>query len=209
MLPFAAKGLGRWNPACFVRDRGISSLEPGLLRLLVGGSGDRQGGASFSERRIRAMTSDRHPDHGTEDSPESEPGWLEDSHAGIPSESSAGEGEGEGEAGTEFAKAPSAAPPDPEPSTSFDSSSFRSSAPSTYTAPAHQSAPNMLPGRARRASGLERLVVRVIATGGVVGIGVAIAAILAASKVQGWIIGLVVAIVSVVLSAVLWSSRQL
>jgi hypothetical protein len=67
----------------------------------------------------------------------------------------------------------------------------------------------MLPGRERRRLGLERLVVRVIATGGVIGIGVAIGAILAASKVQGWIIGLVVAIVSVVLSAVLWSSRQL
>ena len=73
----------------------------------------------------------------------------------------------------------------------------------------HTTAPNMLPGRARRASGLERFVVRVVATGGVVGIGVAIAAILAANTVQGWIIGLVVSGVSVVLSAILWSSRQL
>ncbi len=70
-------------------------------------------------------------------------------------------------------------------------------------------APNMLPGRERRRLGAERLIVRVVATGGVVGIGVALAAILAASKVQGWIIGLVVALVSVVLSGVLWSSRQL
>jgi hypothetical protein len=68
---------------------------------------------------------------------------------------------------------------------------------------------NMLPGRERRRLGLERLLVRVIATGGVIGIGVAIAAILASSKVQGWIVGLVVAGVSVVLSAILWSSRQL
>ena len=74
--------------------------------------------------------------------------------------------------------------------------------------PRHR-APNMLPGRAGRASGIERGLVRVIATGGVIGIGVAIAAILAANNVQGWIIGLVVATVSVVLSAVLWSSRQL
>lgn len=68
---------------------------------------------------------------------------------------------------------------------------------------------NMLPGRARRRLGLERVVVRLVATGGIVGIGVALGAILAASKVQGWITGLVVAIVSVVLSAMLWSSRQL
>ncbi len=68
---------------------------------------------------------------------------------------------------------------------------------------------NMLPGRERRRFGLERLLVRIVATGGVIGIGVALGAILAASKVQGWIIGLVVAAASVVLSAVLWSSRQL
>jgi hypothetical protein len=73
----------------------------------------------------------------------------------------------------------------------------------------HHLAPNMLPGRERRSSSFERVMVRVIATAGVVGIGVAIAAILASSHTQGWIIGLVVSIVSVVLSAVLWSSRQL
>ena len=55
----------------------------------------------------------------------------------------------------------------------------------------------------------ERLFTRVIATCGVVAIGVLLGAILASSNVQGWIIGLVVAIVSVVLSGVLWSSRQL
>lgn len=67
----------------------------------------------------------------------------------------------------------------------------------------------MLPARTQRRFGLERAFVRFVATGGIVGIGVALGAILAASKVQGWIIGLVVAIVSVVLSATLWSSRQL
>ncbi|MDQ6817611.1 MAG: hypothetical protein M3018_09450 [Actinomycetota bacterium] len=70
-------------------------------------------------------------------------------------------------------------------------------------------ASNMLPGRKRRRLGAERLLVRLVATGGVIGIGVALGAILAASKVQGWITGLVVAVVSVLLSAVLWSSRQL
>jgi uncharacterized membrane protein len=66
----------------------------------------------------------------------------------------------------------------------------------------------MLPGRRRRRLGAERLLVRLIATFGVVAIGVALGAILASSNVQGWIIGLVVAGVSVILSAVLWSSRQ-
>jgi hypothetical protein len=82
--------------------------------------------------------------------------------------------------------------------------------PAASTAPAgHATAPNMLPGRPSRGSGLERFVVRLVATGGVVGIGVGIAAILAANHVQGWIIGLAVAGVSVLLSAILWSSRQM
>ncbi len=68
---------------------------------------------------------------------------------------------------------------------------------------------NMLPPRERRRSPFERVFVRIIATAGIVGIGVVIAAIMASSHTQGWIIGLVVSIVSVVLAAVLWSSRQL
>ncbi len=77
------------------------------------------------------------------------------------------------------------------------------------TAPPAQTVPNMLPARERRRFIGERLLTRVIATCGIVGIGVLLAAILASSNVQGWIIGLVVSIVSVVLSGVLWSSRQL
>lgn len=69
--------------------------------------------------------------------------------------------------------------------------------------------PNMLPGREGRRFKLERLLVRLIATGGIVAIGVALGAILAASKVHGWIMGLVIAGVTVLLSALLWSSRQL
>ena len=69
--------------------------------------------------------------------------------------------------------------------------------------------PNMLPGRPQRRFGLERIVVRIVATCGIVGIGVLLGAILADNKVQGWIIGLVIAAVSVVLSAILWSSRQM
>ncbi|HEX8976637.1 MAG TPA: hypothetical protein VF781_08995, partial [Solirubrobacteraceae bacterium] len=59
---------------------------------------------------------------------------------------------------------------------------------------------NMLPGRERRRFGVERLLVRLVATCGIVGIGVAIAAIMVSSKSQGWVVGLVVAIVTVVLS---------
>jgi hypothetical protein len=68
--------------------------------------------------------------------------------------------------------------------------------------------PNMLPTRHGRGRA-ERTFVRVVATGGIVGIGVAIAAIMASSNSQGWLIGLVVSVVSVVLAAVLWSSRVL
>ena len=68
---------------------------------------------------------------------------------------------------------------------------------------------NMLPDRGKRRFGIERLLVRLIATFGIIGVGVALGAILAASKVQGWIAGLVVAGVSVILAGLLWSSRQL
>jgi hypothetical protein len=67
----------------------------------------------------------------------------------------------------------------------------------------------MLPGRERRRFGLERVLIRLIATGGIVAIGVVIAAIMTSSKSQGWIIGLVVSLVTVVLSGILWSSRSL
>jgi hypothetical protein len=75
--------------------------------------------------------------------------------------------------------------------------------------PAHEPSRNMLPGRERRRSRLERLIVRLVATCGVIGIGVAIAAIMVSSKSQGWVVGLVVSIVTVILSALLWSSRML
>ena len=82
-------------------------------------------------------------------------------------------------------------------------------APSGGGSPAAPPKENMLPRRGRRRYGVERVFMRVIATGGIIAIGVALGAILASSDVQGWIIGLVVAIVSVVLSGVLWSSRQI
>ena len=68
---------------------------------------------------------------------------------------------------------------------------------------------SMLPRRRKRRSALERVFTRLVATGGIVGIGVLLGAILTSNKVGGWIIGLVVAVVSVVLAAILWSSREL
>lgn len=50
---------------------------------------------------------------------------------------------------------------------------------------------------------------RVVATGGIVGIGTALAAILGTQEVDAWIVGLVVSVVTVVLAAILWSSRTL
>lgn len=67
---------------------------------------------------------------------------------------------------------------------------------------------SMLPERQQRPA-LESAFVRVIATSGIVGIGVALGAILVSQKVAGWITGLVIALVCVILSAILWSSRRL
>jgi hypothetical protein len=67
----------------------------------------------------------------------------------------------------------------------------------------------MVPGRERRRTRIERGAMRGIATGGIVGIGVALGAVLVGQDVAGWIVGLVVSAVSIVLAALLWSSRQL
>lgn len=60
----------------------------------------------------------------------------------------------------------------------------------------------------RRGNFLEPLLRRVVVVCGVVGIGVALGAILKANKDQGWEIGLIVALVTLVLSRILWSSRR-
>jgi hypothetical protein len=65
-----------------------------------------------------------------------------------------------------------------------------------------------LPARLRRPM-VESVFVRLVATGGIIGIGTAIAAILGSQDVAAWIIGIVVSAVAVVLAAILWSSRTL
>lgn len=89
-----------------------------------------------------------------------------------------------------------------------ETSQERPSSPPAPSRGRRRGSENMLPQRERR-SLPERLLVRLIATCGIVGIGVVISAIMVSSKDQGWMVGLVVSIVSVVLAAVLWSSRVL
>lgn len=67
----------------------------------------------------------------------------------------------------------------------------------------------MLPGRERRRTKIERGTMRLIATGGIVGIAVLLGAVLVGQDVAGWIVGLVIGLTSVILAALLWSSRQL
>ena len=64
-------------------------------------------------------------------------------------------------------------------------------------------------GRRRPRPRAESVLVRLVSTAGIVGVSVAIAAILGTQDVAAWIIGLVVSVLSVVLAAVLWSSRTL
>jgi hypothetical protein len=67
----------------------------------------------------------------------------------------------------------------------------------------------MVPARERRRTKVERGLMRLIATGGIIGIAVALGAVLVGQDVAGWIVGLVIGLTSVLLAALLWSSRQL
>ena len=67
----------------------------------------------------------------------------------------------------------------------------------------------MVPARERRRTKVERGFMRLVATGGIVGIAVALGAILTSQNVAGWITGLVIGLTSVILAALLWSSKQL
>jgi hypothetical protein len=75
--------------------------------------------------------------------------------------------------------------------------------------PEHERPQGMIPGRERRRSVIERGFVRIIATGGILGVATILGAVLVSQDVAGWIVGLAVGSSSVVLAALLWSSRQL
>jgi hypothetical protein len=93
---------------------------------------------------------------------------------------------------------PAAGPPGATPASSSPPRSAPKAEPGT-----------MLPGREHRRTKVERGLVRIIATAGIVGIDVLLGAILVSQDVAGWIVGLVIGLVSVILAAVLWSSRSL
>src|SRR3954447_7916296 len=57
----------------------------------------------------------------------------------------------------------------------------------------------MLPGRERRRTAVERGFMRLVATGGIIAVAVALGAILVSQDVAGWIVGLVIGVISVVL----------
>jgi hypothetical protein len=84
----------------------------------------------------------------------------------------------------------------------------RSETPTTARGRTPDEPGGFIPNRAHRPR-VESFFVRLIATGGIVGAGTALAAILDSQDVEAWIVGLVVSIVSVVLAAILWSSRTL
>ena len=67
----------------------------------------------------------------------------------------------------------------------------------------------MVPARERRRSKVERGFMRLVATGGIIGIAVALGAVLVGQDVQGGIVGLGIGLTSGILAAMLWSSRQL
>jgi hypothetical protein len=74
--------------------------------------------------------------------------------------------------------------------------------------PASERPPVMIPSRQKRLP-FEAPLMRIVATGGVVGIAVAIAAIMGSQGSPAWMVGLVASVVSLVLAAILWSSRRL
>jgi hypothetical protein len=65
------------------------------------------------------------------------------------------------------------------------------------------------PSARERMVGIQSALGRMVATGGIVGIGTGVAAIMGSQNVDAWIIGIVVAGLSVVLAAIVWSARAL
>ncbi len=75
--------------------------------------------------------------------------------------------------------------------------------------PAGERPEGMIPARTWRRTKLERGSMRILATGGIIGIATVLGAVLVAQDVAGGVVGLAVGLTSVILAAVLWSSRQL
>ena len=84
-----------------------------------------------------------------------------------------------------------------------------STAPRTSESARRERPQGMIPARSRRRTKLERGSMRVLATGGIIGLATVLGAVLVSQSVAGWIVGLAVGLTSVILAALLWSSRQL
>jgi hypothetical protein len=140
----------------------------------------------------RARPNHHYRDPGTGDKGEVNPSWrtpqsaARAAYSGFVSASTPGNGEGQPDAKRE---------------------ARRAARNERREAPAER--PGVMIPSGRKRLPLEAPLMRVVATGGIVGIGVVIAAIMTSQDSEGWLIGLVVSIVSVVLAAVLWSSRRL
>lgn len=154
------------------------------------------------------MSSERNPGSGEPDSKGAEEPLVRPLHGDDPAFADA---DPQGAADDGAADGPLVSPaPAPEAAPGAESGAAPGTATAGVSAADHRlDSHNMLPPRTRRRSKLERFLVRLIATAGIVAIGVAIAAIMVSQHSHGWIVGLVVSAVSVVLAAVLWSSRQL
>jgi hypothetical protein len=83
------------------------------------------------------------------------------------------------------------------------------SAPEASAGPRRERPQGMIPARSRRRTKVERVSMRVLATGGIIGLATVLGAVLVGQDVEGWIVGLAVGLTSVILAALLWSSRQL
>jgi hypothetical protein len=104
---------------------------------------------------------------------------------------------------------PVAVPPS-EPAGEFEDDQRYTREPEPAAEPTAAEPPRgMLPARDHRSTRVERGLMRIVATIGIVAIDVLLGAILVGQDVAGWIVGLVIGLVSVILAGVLWSSRQL
>jgi hypothetical protein len=102
--------------------------------------------------------------------------------------------------------APAETPAAPAPSPELSASAPSATAP---VVPAPAAAPTPASRRpTRRPAGGDDLAMRLVATAGIVGIGVALGAILVGQNVAGWITGLVVTLTAMVLMAVVWGPRR-
>lgn len=141
------------------------------------------------------------------DSPREEPLTAESSRRVEPSAEAERDGALPAVAGEE-SQTGAVAQPDPADRT-WDPDAERTQRREAREAERHSHPQGMVPGRERRRFAVERVFVRLIATGGIVAIAVVLGAILVSQDVAGWTVGLVIGLVTVVLAALLWSSREL